>query len=385
MSKENIFLEKFISGETETIAHTKYFIPNNIHHQWIITDPIIHTLLERVYIKLGELNSYAQHPQLENFLNAHLTKEAISSTKLEGKEINFSTAFLPQEFLASKQTKDFQTLQNQLNAFKSAQQILEKKPLSVSLIRKIHSEIVKSSRIKKTATNTFRKQRGKSYHQSKLAPPNPTYILELMGDIEDFLLDEHIKVPYLIRIAIANYQLETIQPFSSGNNRLSNIITILYLLKKQILTTPLLLFSTTLLEKQSIYLENLNRAREKNDLYFWIRYFLNTLNESITQSLAVIQSNIKLKLEWTSTITEKWGRRSNAGLIFLEYLFQQPVVQVKDIENICNLSKKAANDLMKQFIKFGILKEISGQIRYRIFVFNSFIEIYEHKKSLDAE
>ena len=58
-------------------------------------------------------------------------------------------------------------------------------------------------------------------------------------------------------------------------------------------------------------------------------------------------------------------------------LFKESFISVRQAEEICNLSKKAANDLVSLFVQQGILKEISGKTRYRLFLFESYLNLFK--------
>ena len=57
-------------------------------------------------------------------------------------------------------------------------------------------------------------------------------------------------------------------------------------------------------------------------------------------------------------------------------LFKKPVVNVKEIQKKTGLSAKAANDLIKVFLNEGILREITGFQRNRIFVFDEYMNLF---------
>jgi Fic family protein len=96
-----------------------------------------------------------------------------------------------------------------------------------------------------------------------------------MGDLENFLHNQDISVPALVRIAIAHYQFETIHPFLDGNGRIGRLLITLFLVSERILDQPLLYLSVFFEKKRTLYYDNLQQVRDNNDLLSWIKYFLN--------------------------------------------------------------------------------------------------------------
>jgi Fic family protein len=117
-------------------------------------------------------------------------------------------------------------------------------------------------------------------------------------------------------------------------------------------------------------------VRDKNDLLHWLKYFLVGIAQTAELAVQTLSKILQIKDQREAQIKNQWGRRSSSGLILLEYLFQEPVVRVKTVEQICGLSTKAANDLVTQFITSNILIEVSGQTRYRVFVFQEYLEMF---------
>lgn len=379
MTNSSILLENFISGTVLASPRAKYFLPNTINRQWIVSAPILLTSLERIYIKFGELNNYATNNSgLEGFILGQMAKEAWLSNQLEGVSMNFRDVFLPEESFPNAENKrKWLEIRNYINTLNKVLEESEKKPLSLRMLKMAHASMYQSTVGKQTYAGNFRKRQRAENKALAITPPLQKYINELMGDLEEFMLNEEIKVPYLVRIAIVHYQLETICPFDFGNGKLARMLDIVYLLKKGILKKPLIIPSEFMGENQMKYFDTLNRAREKNDLYFWIRYFLDTIEQSIDAAFLILKKADNLKQDFAFLINENWGRRAPSGQKFLEYLFTKPAIHVTDIQKVCNLSKKAANDLVKEFVKSGILEEVSGQIRYRVFLFTPYVDLYK--------
>jgi len=85
-------------------------------------------------------------------------------------------------------------------------------------------------------------------------------------------------------------------------------------------------------------------------------------------------TDLKATIEREKILT--MGKRAKQGSFFLHALFYQPVVTIKDTQNITGLSPKAANDLVQAFLTAGILKETTGYQRNRIFVFEDYLRLF---------
>jgi Fic family protein len=85
---------------------------------------------------------------------------------------------------------------------------------------------------------------------------------------------------------------------------------------------------------------------------------------------------LELKSHLEESLAQTYGKRTvNAGLL-LNALFKKPVIHVSDAQQLLGLSFKAANDLVSDFQKNGILKEMTGQSRNRVFVFDDYVKLF---------
>ncbi|MGI4727184.1 MAG: Fic family protein [Janthinobacterium lividum] len=378
---EKQYLEKFISGHLEKGVAYRYFLPNKINHQWQWADSSLNTLLEKASLKLGELNSFAKLvPNIDLFIQLHVTKEAVVSSKIEGTRTNMDDAVLPIDEISPEKRNDWLEVKNYTNALNTAIDELNTLPLSSRLLRQTHEILLQGARGEHKMPGEFRRSQnwigGNSLADASFIPPAHNYVDELMGDLENFLHNTDIQVPALIRIAIAHYQFETIHPFLDGNGRIGRLMITLYLVSEKVMENPLLYLSMFFEKNKSLYYDNLTRVREKNDMIHWLKYFLVGIAQTAEQAVQALSKIMQIKAQTEEKIKKNWGRRSSNGLILLEHLFIEPVIQVKTIERICHLSTKAANDLLVEFVNDKILEEASGQTRYRIFVFQEYLELF---------
>lgn len=172
------------------------------------------------------------------------------------------------------------------------------------------------------------------------------------------------------------FLFETIHPFLDGNGRIGRLLITLYLVSEKILSQPLLYLSVFFEKNKGLYYDKLQFVREKNEISSWLKYFLTGVYETADQAAQTLSEMIKLKENLEFEIRWDMGRRTQSALTLLQQLFKHPVVQVKNVEHICQLSTKAANNLVATFTKKGYLSDFSGQRRYRTFRFDLYLKLF---------
>lgn len=381
MAQDN-HIEKFIAGHYEKSHSYKYFVPTNINKEWLWMDGPLNTLLEKASVKLGELNSYARLvPNIDLFIQLLVTKEAVVSSRIEGTQTDMDEAFLPIENIKPERRNDWQEVKNYSAALNSSIAQLNELALSSRLLKQAHKVLLANVRGEHKLPGEFRSSQnwigGASLADAAFIPPAHHYVNPLMGDLENFLHNDAIHVPSLIRIGIAHYHFETIHPFLDGNGRIGRLLITLYLVSQNILEKPLLYLSAFFEKNKTLYYDNLTRVREKNDLLHWLTYFLVGVEETATQAVDTLSAIIKLKTQLEKDIHHKLGRRSHNGLRLLYYLFENPVVTVKKVEELCTLSVKSSNELVAAFEENKWLKQIGDAQRYRTFVFEPYLNLFK--------
>ena len=217
---------------------------------------------------------------------------------------------------------------------------------------------------------------GKSLADAVFIPPHHEHLGELIGDLENFIHNENIEIPLLIKAAIIHCQFETIHPFLDGNGRIGRLLIPLFLIEKNVLTKPLLYLSSYFEKEKNLYYDNLTRVRTHNGMIQWIKYFLVGVAQTARHATLTLSSILSLKSEHEQIIQTQFGKRIKSGLLLHNNLLQQPLVNAKDVQQVCDLSKKAAGDLINAFVEKQLLQEYTGQSRNRIFVYESYLELF---------
>ena len=375
-------IERFEAGHYESGYGYKYFVPNMIDEEWYWTDPAINKLLEKAAIKLGELNSFSKLvPNLDLFIQLHVTKEAVVSSSIEGTQTRMDEALLPEAEVQPERRNDWKEVNNYIIALNEAIDELDRLPISSRLIKSIHRILLNSVRGEHKLPGEFRKSQnwigGNSLADAKFIPPHYNYVDKLMSDLEKFLNNDDVSVPALIKIAIAHYQFETIHPFLDGNGRIGRLLITLFLVKERILDAPLLYLSSYFEQRKDLYYDNLNNIRVKNDMLHWIKYFLVGVEQTATKAVETLSSMITLKGEIEDRIRSSYGKRSTNAIILLHALFKSPFLTIEQASGVCGVTYKAANDLVRLMEKDNILREMTGQSRNRLFVFDAYLSLFD--------
>lgn len=359
----------------------KSFQPTLINKQWKIEDMEILQLLGQADRELGRLDMYSKYiPNLDLFISMHVLKEATQSSKIEGTQTNMEEALLEKDDIPLDRRNDWEEVQNYISAMGNAVKDLNKLPFSSRLIRDTHKELLKGVRGEHKQPGEFRTSQnwigGSSINDATFVPPVCTSISELMGDIELFIHNEDIYFPELLKIALVHYQFETIHPFLDGNGRVGRLIIPLYLVSKGILQAPILYLSDFFEKNRSLYYSNLMNVREENNISQWFKFFLKGIIETSKNGIITfdnilqLQKQVELKLQTLGT------RVANAQKV-TNYLYQRPIVNTEKVSEIASISMPSAYKLISDLENVGIVKEITGGQRGRLYMFDEYMKIFK--------
>lgn len=376
-----IQIENFKAGKIRQSIDYKYFLPNIVNDQWFWNDSKINKLIENASFELGQLNSFARLvPNINLFIHMHITKEAVISSKIEGTQTHFDEAFLQKENINPERKDDWQEVQNYTQAMNEAIAALNTLPISSRLILNTHRTLMQGVRGDKKTPGEYRRSQnwigGKTLADAVFIPPHHEHLQELIGDLENFIHNEQLDIPMLVKAAIIHYQFETIHPFLDGNGRIGRLLITLFLIEKQVLTKPLLYLSSFFEKDKSLYYDNLTKVRTHNDIIQWIKYFLVGIAQTSKQAVETLSKIIELKTNTESLIHQHFGKRLKVGLALHTHLLQNPLISIKEVQGVCKLSPKSAGELIKIFEEQKILKEFTGNFRNRIFIYDPYLNLF---------
>ncbi|AOV18133.1 cell filamentation protein Fic [Acidihalobacter aeolianus] len=373
-------LETFKAGVWRQRYQYKSFEPVPVNHEWVWEDAAINNLLEAANRALGELNAFSLIvPDIDLFIEMHVVKEAQTSSRIEGTQTGIDEALMPEEQIQPEKRDDWREVRNYIDAVNIAVAELKNLPLSNRLLKQTHEILMRGVRGEHKQPGEFRTSQnwvgGSSLADAVFIPPHPDGVPDLMGDLEQFWHNEEIVVPHLIRVAISHYQFETAHPFLDGNGRIGRLLIPLYLVSHGLLAKPSLYLSDFFERNRASYYDALMRVRVSNDLIHWVRFFLRGVAETATKGRDVFQQVLALRTESEHAILALGKRAGNARQL-LNLLYRRPVVMAADIEKALEVTTPTANALIRDFERLGLLREITGQLRSRAYVFDRYLKLF---------
>jgi len=356
------------------------FLPSsvNCHYEW--EDKRIFPLLEEAIRLVGELNAYSfLVPDVDFFIQMHVKNEALKSSRIEGTRTEMDEVILPEEEIMPEKRDDWSEVQNYIKAINYSIAQLNEIPLSMRLLEKSHEILLSGVRGKERQPGQVRTTQnwigGSSIKTASFIPPHPDDMRASLTDLELFWHNKKINMPNLIKIAISHYQFETIHPFNDGNGRIGRMLITLHLIELGLLQKPTLYLSDYFERNKGAYYDALTFVRDHNDMDQWIIFFLSAVIETAKKSKNTFRKIISLRRVYEQRIIKN-GRKIKLMNDLLLRLFSNPAIRVSDVSNLLGKSISTSNNLIKEMERIGILKEITGFSRNRIFILHEYLDIF---------
>jgi len=361
-------------------AQYKAFIPNALPLK-IGIDEELQGLLSKADLALGRLDGIAETlPDVDFFILMYIRKEATLSSQVEGTQATFADVLNAAAKVEDLETrKDVDEILNYIQAMNYGLERLKTLPLSLRLIKEIHKILLQGVRGEYKEPGEFKKSQnwvgGSTIERASFVPCPPQEVVSALDNMEKFL-HNNSQTPVLIKTGLIHSQFENIHPFLDGNGRIGRLLITFYLCQQKALDKPLLYLSGFFKKYRQEYYDRLNAVHEKDDIEGWLKFFIDGVAVTANQAVETSKKIIKLKEEDIKKISTL-GRSTPKAILIFHYLFHTPILTVKDVERITGLKNPNALSLINKLIGSGILKEITGKKRNKVFRYQNYVSLFD--------
>lgn len=379
-------MQRGITGEYEITSvggeQVRAFIPHPLPPQTPVDFPDTRQrLVERATLALGRLDSITLLlPDPNLFLYAYVRREAVLSSQIEGTQSSLADLLLFElEEAPGAPFDDVVEVSNYVAALEHGMARLSGGfPLSNRLIREMHTELLSRGRGSEKAPGEFRRTQnwvgGTRPGNAHFVPPPPSRIEDCMAALERFLHDEHTPYSTLVKAAFAHVQFETIHPFLDGNGRIGRLLIAFILHHGGVLSEPLLYLSLYFKQHRTEYYRLLDRVRAEGDWEAWLDFFLEGVEQTATNAVQTARRLVMLFKEDGERV-QALGRAATSPLRLLQVLSERPIVTLNEVCRRTNLSFPTATKGIAVLVKLGIVRELTGQRRNRVFAYDRYLAI----------
>lgn len=279
-----------------------------------------------------------------------------------------------------EQVPDVREVANYVAALDHGLSRLGEPPVCLRLIREMHERLLREVRGEDRRPGEFRQcqnfigRRGQSPAQARFVPPPVPEMTAALNDLEQFIANPG-GLPVLLQLALIHYQFETIHPFMDGNGRVGRLLISLLLCERGCLPGPLLYLSAYFERHRDAYMDQMLQVSQAGAWEGWLRFFLRGVAE---QARDAIRRSHRLLDLWQSYRTRLTSARTPALLLRLvDKLFELVAITIPKAGQLLDVTPRAAQQNVEKLEAAGIVKEVTGKQRHRIYVAHEIVAALE--------
>ncbi len=358
------------------------FVPHPLPHAFSWTPELV-TVLSEADRALGELAGLGRSlPNPHLLIRPLVRREAVLSSRIEGTQASLSDlyAYEAAQLPLFEPPSDVREVYNYVQALEYGLERLKTLPLSLRLVREIHALLMKEVRGGHQTPGEFRRSQnwvgpaGCTLNEATFVPPPPAEMHKALDDFERFLYAPS-QLPPLVRLGLIHYQFETIHPFLDGNGRIGRLLITLLLCVWDLMPEPLLYMSAYFEAYRQTYYDLLLAVSKNGAWHDWLIFFLRGVAVQARDGVIRSERLQDLREQYRQQVQVK---RAAARLLqAVDLLFARPVVTVRDVGTALGVNFSTAQRYVNQLEEAGLLREITGQPRNRVYRADEILRMLE--------
>lgn len=299
-------------------------------------------------------------------------REAVSSSAMEGTNSTLD------ELLSVEETEDMDATEAavQVRDYALALDTLMPRAremgdavFTTELVQELHRAVMRGDSSYKDVPGALRSRvvwiGGTDIAYSTYNPAPPEDVASCLEDSVRYMRGEGMQVMLhglIVRMAISHAHFEAVHPFRDGNGRVGRLLLPLTMAAQG--QIPLYL-SPYIEAHKGAYSDALQAAQQRLEWHEIIGFMSDAVVGTVDELLATRAA--------LSTLRERWQarrkfRRGSAATRALEVLPHYPVLTIRRLAGILDVSVPAASQAIEQLAQAQILTERTGYTRNRVFV-----------------
>jgi Fic family protein len=331
---------------------------------------------DRALGRLDGISSLLPDPGL--FIYMFVRQEAVLSSQIEGTQSTLTDLLrFETEAISAQPLEDLRQVSNYVDAMLYGLERLKTLPLSLRLLREIHARLLENVRGGQADPGEFRKTQnwigGRSPATAVYVPPPVAAMQRCLDDLEKFMHRDTPDIPLLVKAGLLHVQFESIHPFLDGNGRLGRLLITLFLCVSGALQQPLLYLSLFFQVNRTDYYRLLQTVRTTGDWESWLAFFLEGIAITAEHAFDTARKIVDLFHTHAEAVTRL--DRPGSALRLHEVLHSHPFISAPQAVKLSGLTLPTIGKAIGQLAELGILTEITGRARNRVYAYTAYLDL----------
>jgi Fic family protein len=353
-----------VDGRTKQAYHHYAFVPAPLPSV-VDLSPGTYKLISEADRALGSLDALTDRlPNPDLLVRPSLTREAVSTSALEGTFAPYADVLEAQYGDSRQPTAEVREVQNYVQAAFAGLDLIKRLPICLQVVSKLQQILVAETRGDTYDAGRLRERlvcigdRGKGIEQSRFVPPPDGDLLrDGVSDWEKWINADQ-EMPALVKVALGHYQFETLHPFSDGNGRIGRLVITLQLIEEHVLKHPVLNLSPWLEPRREDYIDHLLTVSSTGNFDPWVRFFAEAVKARALAATETIRSLMAFSREVIETMKGAGSRGSVHDLAM--NIIGYPIMTIPKVQADLGVSYPTAANAIKKLEEAGFLREITG-------------------------
>lgn len=378
---------KQASGKViKTLKGYLAFVPAPLPPEVQWSDKLLAALskADRSLVRLAEVGIAFPVPHV--VVRPFIRKEAVLSSQIEGTLTSFQEllSYEAGQLSFFSNLEDTKEVHNYVQALDYGLERLKTLPISIRLIREIHGILMQGVRGEMMTPGELRRSQnwigrpGAVLNDAHYVPPPPDEMHICLSDLERFIHADS-DLPPLLRIGMIHYQFEAIHPFLDGNGRVGRLLATFLLVAWDLLSQPLLYLSDFIEANRQEYYDRLLAVSQKGEWESWLLFFLDGVHIQAEDASKRIARLDELRSQYREQFSSDRSRKTLEMLV--DYLISSPITSISLVkENLKIRSYNAAQRNIDKLEALGIVREVTGNKRNRLYQADEIMKILEERR-----